>query len=154
VVASEVKTLAGQTARATESVSELVSGIEASMTSSVEMIRDIARMGEEIDESAAGIAAAVEQQGVATQEISESAARAATNTAQLADGARAVGAAVGETQSAGSVLESASQEFAAQSKDMERSVEAFFYALRTGPLDRRKGRDKAYHGPERRQRAA
>ena len=154
VVASEVKTLAEQTARATESVSELVSGIEASMTGSVSMIRDIARLGEEIDETAAGIAAAVEEQGVATQEISESAARAATNTSQLADGARAVGAAVGETKSAAGVLENASQEFASQSKEMEQAVETFFYALRTGPLDRRTEEEKDYGGPERRRGAA
>jgi len=154
VVASEVKTLAEQTARATESVSELVTGIEASMTSSVNMIRDIARMGEEIDETAAGIAAAVEEQGAATHEISESAARAATNTSALADGARSVGAAVGETKSAASVLDNASKEFASQSHDMEKAVETFFLALRTGPLDRREEDDPNYKGPERRQSAA
>ncbi len=154
VVASEVKTLAEQTARATESVTELVSRIEASMSSSVKTIHEIARMGEEIDKSAAGIAAAVEEQGAATHEISESAARAATNTAQLADGARAVGAAVGETKSAAGVLENASQEFASQSNEMEQAVETFFYALRTGPLDRRSEEEKDYRGPERREREA
>lgn len=154
VVASEVKTLAEQTARATESVSELVSRIETSMSSSVKTIHEIARMGDEIDETAASIAAAVEEQGAATHEISESAARAATNTAQLADGARAVGAAVGETRSAAGVLESASKEFASQSRDMEQAVETFFHALRTGPLDRRERDSKDYRGPERRKRAA
>jgi methyl-accepting chemotaxis protein len=150
VVASEVKGLANQTAKATESVAELVRNIEGSMTTSMEMIEEISRMGEDLDAATSSISAAVEEQGAATRQISESTAGASSQTSKLAAGMRAVGSAVLETESAAGLVQSASDEFATQSDLLRQAVEDFFVALRTGPMNRRAGEDPDYSGPERR----
>jgi methyl-accepting chemotaxis protein len=153
VVASEVKGLANQTAKATESVAELVRNIEGSMTTSMEMILEISKMGEDLDVATSSISAAVEEQGAATRQISESTAGASSQTSTLAAGMRAVGTAVLETESAAGLVQSASDEFAAQSDLLREAVEDFFAALHTGPLNRRAVDDPDYSGPERRDEA-
>ena len=70
VVASEVKTLAQQTAKATGEIGEQVAGIQAATQGSVTAIKDILGAIERLSEISSTIAAAVEEQGAATQEIS------------------------------------------------------------------------------------
>lgn len=150
VVASEVKDLAEQTSKATESVAGLVKDIQATMSGSVEAIRGIAQMSAQIDEATTSIATAVEQQGSATNEISQSTGRAASNTTLLAKGVREVGQAVADTEQAAGVLEQTSDDFTNQSEALKNAVEAFFEAIKEGPLNRRSAQDRNYTGPERR----
>ena len=152
VVASEVKDLAEQTSKATETVASLVKDIQSSMSGSVDSIRGIAKMSEEINEATASIASAIEEQGAATREISQSTSRAAESTTTLAKGVRDVGEAVAETESAAGMLETTSDAFTSQSDTLREAVEMFFEAIKEGPLDRREGEDPAYRGPERRKR--
>ena len=152
VVASEVKDLAEQTSKATETVASLVKDIQGSMSGSVESIRGIAKMSEEINEATASIASAIEEQGAATREISQSTSRAAESTTTLAKGVRDVGEAVAETESAAGMLETTSDAFTSQSDTLREAVEMFFEAIKEGPLDRREGEDPSYRGPERRKR--
>jgi len=88
VVAGEVKTLSGQTARATDdirlqvnAVQDVVARIAASMT-------DITQAVDRIRETTDSIAGAVDQQGEATQEISRSVAAAAASASGFSDGVR------------------------------------------------------------------
>ncbi|VXC72901.1 conserved hypothetical protein [Oceanicaulis sp. 350] len=150
VVASEVKDLAEQTSKATETVASLVKDIQGSMSGSVESIRGIAKMSEEINEATVSIASAIEEQGAATREISQSTSRAAESTTTLAKGVRDVGEAVAETESAAGMLETTSDAFTSQSDTLREAVEMFFEAIKEGPLDRREGEDPSYRGPERR----
>ena len=152
VVASEVKDLAEQTSKATDTVASLVKDIQSSMTGSVDSIRGIAKMSEEINEATASIASAIEEQGAATREISQSTSRAAESTTTLAKGVRDVGEAVAETESAAGMLETTSDAFTSQSDTLREAVEMFFEAIKEGPLDRRGNEDSAYRGPERRKR--
>ena len=69
VVASEVKNLANQTAKATEDISAQIGGIQVATGEAVDAIRTITGTINKVSEIAAAIAAAVEQQGAATQEI-------------------------------------------------------------------------------------
>jgi methyl-accepting chemotaxis protein len=69
VVASEVKNLANQTARSTGEISQRISEIEASTQAAVNAVAAISRKIVEVDEVANAIAAAMEEQGSATQEI-------------------------------------------------------------------------------------
>ncbi len=66
VVASEVKSLANQTAKATEEIAAQIDGIQAATRQAVGAIQGIARTIGKINEIAAAIAAAVEEQGAAT----------------------------------------------------------------------------------------
>jgi methyl-accepting chemotaxis protein len=69
VVASEVKALAAQTARATEEITQQVSGIQGATGDAVASVTDVKGAIERLSEIATTIAAAVEEQGVATREI-------------------------------------------------------------------------------------
>jgi methyl-accepting chemotaxis protein len=70
VVASEVKALAEQTAKATGEIGQQVGSIQGATQESVGAIREISGTIERLSEISSAIAAAVEEQGAATQEIS------------------------------------------------------------------------------------
>jgi methyl-accepting chemotaxis protein len=80
VVANEVKTLATQTAKATEEISSQVGTVQDATQQAVLAIRGISGAIGEISETAATIAAAVEEQHAATAEISRNVSEAANGT--------------------------------------------------------------------------
>ena len=80
VVAAEVKNLANQTARATDEISSQVSTIQSETQSAVEAIASVTRIMEQVNGYTGAIAAAVEEQGAATSEISKSSAEASSGT--------------------------------------------------------------------------
>jgi methyl-accepting chemotaxis protein len=107
VVASEVKSLANQTARATEEIGAQIGGIQSATQKSVQSIRAIIDVITRIDESSTAIAAAIEEQGAATREISRNVQQAAASTQDAArnvegvtDAAQRTGAAAGEVGAA------------------------------------------------------
>jgi methyl-accepting chemotaxis protein len=77
VVASEVKALAEQTAKATGEISQQITGIQGATQESVNAIKEISGTIERLAEISSAIAAAVEEQGAATQEISRNVQQAA-----------------------------------------------------------------------------
>jgi methyl-accepting chemotaxis protein len=150
VVAQEVKSLANQTAKATEEIALQVAGIQTSTKSAVEAVRNVAASMIAIEKVTTAIASAVEEQGAATQEISRNANLAAQGTKVLADNISTVNGAIGETtRSAGAVLD-ASLSLSGEANRLTEEVQNFFAALRTGPLDRRAAEDPAYREPDRR----
>lgn len=70
VVAGEVKSLASQTARATDEIGAQISQIQGSTQNAVRAIQDIAKIIQEISEISSGIASAVQEQTAVTQEMS------------------------------------------------------------------------------------
>ncbi|MDU6750700.1 MAG: methyl-accepting chemotaxis protein, partial [Bradyrhizobium sp.] len=83
VVASEVKALAEQTAKATGEIGQQIGSIQAATQESVGAIREISGTIEKLSEISSTIAAAVEEQGAATQEISRNIQQAAIGTQQV-----------------------------------------------------------------------
>jgi methyl-accepting chemotaxis protein len=110
VVANEVKSLANQTAKATDEISGQITAIQQATQDAVLAIEGIARTISQMNAIAAGIASAVEEQSAATQEIARSAQQAAGGTqeasANIADVSRS-SAETGEV--AGSVKDAAGQ---------------------------------------------
>ena len=70
VVANEVKTLASQTARATDQIGAQIVAIRTATSEAVEAVREVGSAIGEVAAVASAIASAVEQQAAATQEIS------------------------------------------------------------------------------------
>jgi methyl-accepting chemotaxis protein len=83
VVASEVKALASQTARATEEIRTQVDAMQGSIGTATRSIRSIGAVILRLNEMAAAVAGAVEQQSVATAEIGRNAVQAAHGTSEV-----------------------------------------------------------------------
>jgi methyl-accepting chemotaxis protein len=108
VVAAEVKTLAAQTAKATDEIVTHIAEIQSSMDSAVDISKAIGKTITHVSEISATIAAAVEEQGAATKEISRNVHAAAHQSSDVTSSMDEVGRAARETGSAsGEVLESA-----------------------------------------------
>jgi PAS domain S-box-containing protein len=125
VVASEVKSLAVQTAKATEQISAQIAGVQASTAAAVDAIRRNTERMQEINRYTTAIAASVEQQSAATNEISHNVASAAAGTKVVVGTLEEVAGAVGRTgSSAGTVLE-ASQAMQSAAAELREKVEGF-----------------------------
>ena len=83
VVASEVKNLATQTARATEDISAQVASMQSTTSDAAEAINRIDKTIGLMNEISTSIAAAMEEQGAATQEIARNVQEAARGTAEV-----------------------------------------------------------------------
>ncbi|TGD96142.1 HAMP domain-containing methyl-accepting chemotaxis protein [Methylobacterium nonmethylotrophicum] len=109
VVAAEVKGLSAQTSRATAEITGQIGQIQAATDRAVAAISGISGRIRELNGVAASIAAAVEQQGAATQEIVRNVTEAAAGTGAVTGTIGEVAGAAHETgQAAGQVLDAAS----------------------------------------------
>lgn len=77
VVATEVKQLAHQTATATEDIRRRIDAIQLGTAGAVTSIQEISRSIREVSLISKSIAAAVEQQGIATEEVAKNVSEAA-----------------------------------------------------------------------------
>ncbi|ALK10519.1 methyl-accepting chemotaxis protein [Blastochloris viridis] len=129
VVAQEVKTLASQTAKATEDIGTQVTGIQTATAEAVQAIGAISATMDEVQRFTAGISAAVEQQGAATHEISRNVSEASAGTATVAQNVSTVTAAIGEAnRSARHVLDSTG-ELAQAAQRLQQSVDTFLHQV-------------------------
>ncbi|KQP62523.1 chemotaxis protein [Methylobacterium sp. Leaf111] len=130
VVATEVKTLAAQTAKATDEITAQIGMIQAATRETVEAIREIGTTIGSVHSIALGVAAAVEEQQVATQEIARSVSDAARGTHDVTETmAEVQGAAVEVGAGATQVLASAA-ELARRSSALDGEVTHFVGSIR------------------------
>ena len=130
VVASEVKSLANQTAKATDDIRAQVAAIQAETRSAVDAIQGISKTILEVNEISSSIAAAVEEQTAATQEITRNVHEAASGTQDVSKNISGVSTAVDKAgQTAGEVLADA-DELAKQSDALRREVDQFLATVR------------------------
>ncbi|MEQ9317099.1 MAG: methyl-accepting chemotaxis protein, partial [Henriciella sp.] len=80
VVASEVKSLANQTAKATEDITAQITDMQGNTDDVVKAIDDICAVIDSLNEQAASIAVSVDEQYSSTEEISASTSQAANGT--------------------------------------------------------------------------
>ena len=132
VVASEVKLLAMQTAKATEEIAVQIAAIQSSTRNAADVIGGVGRTITEISGIATNVAAAVKKQGAATQEIAHNVDRAATGAHDAATNIAGVRQAAAETgEVAGHVL-NASRELARQANTLQHEVDRFLTTVRAG----------------------
>jgi len=130
VVAAEVKSLANQTAKATEEIAQQVNAIQGATKDSVEAIKSIGRTITEINEIATTIASAVEEQGAATQEIARNVQQASQGTSEVTNNISGVSQAASETGAAASQVLGASSELSRQSEQLRSQVERFLASVK------------------------
>jgi len=125
VVAQEVKALAAQTAKATEEIRTQIAGMQSATQESVAAIEEIGGTIGRISEIAAAVAAAVEEQGAATDEIARNVQQAAVGTGQVAANIVQVNQGAGETGAASSQVLSLAQSLSGESNHLKLATQAF-----------------------------
>ena len=130
VVASEVKALAEQTAKATGEISQQISGIQTATQESVTAIESIGGTIGNLSEISAAVAAAVEEQGAATQEISRNVQQAALGTQDVSSNIANVQRGASETGSASSQVLSSAQSLSVESNRLKSELDKFLATVR------------------------
>jgi methyl-accepting chemotaxis protein len=130
VVAAEVKSLANQTAQATEDINQQISAMQDAVSSAVDAVRGISRTIGQISETAGAISSSVTQQTAVTQGISSTVLGIDRTTTIIAQDTSALNGTVTETErDSGSVLE-ASTLVMERTQKLMRDVGALLTELR------------------------
>ncbi|MDJ0942750.1 MAG: methyl-accepting chemotaxis protein [Kiloniellales bacterium] len=116
VVASEVKSLANQTAKATDEISQEITNMQSVSSGAARAIGEIVTTIEEMREVSTTIAVAVDEQSAAVREIERSTNLAAERTRQAGREVKALGDSVATT-------EAAAQDIADAADSVHRDVE-------------------------------
>ena len=130
VVASEVKNLATQTAKATEEISQQIAQIQSATQEAVESIHGISQTINEVNEIAATISAAVEEQGAATQEIARNVQQAAAGTQEVTSNIGGVSQGASETGAAATQVLGAAGQLSKQSEELSAEVTQFIAGVK------------------------
>jgi methyl-accepting chemotaxis protein len=130
VVAQEVKTLAGQTARATDEISAHIVNMQRATGESVTAIKAIGLTIEHISGITTSISSAVEQQGTATQSIAQGVQAAASGTLDVADNIERVAKNARETGTTSGLMLKSAQELSDVSTHLKDEVEKFLDSVR------------------------
>lgn len=131
VVASEVKNLAGQTAKATQEISEQIIGMQNATSTTEKSIEEILKIIESIQSASDSVDASVNEQGMSVNEIERNVSEVSKGTADVQDNIAAVLVEAGNTgKSASNVLEAA-RTLTQQSSDLDSEVQAFVSQIRS-----------------------
>lgn len=130
VVASEVKALATQTAKATEEIGAQVTAVQGETSGAVDGIQSICATIREVDEISAAIAAAVGQQGTATQEIAQNVQQAAARTGEVSQNIAGVTDGIAATGTAAEEVLGSAIELSKQSQRLRDEVDRFLGQIR------------------------
>jgi methyl-accepting chemotaxis protein len=127
VVATEVKELAQETARATEDIARRVQAIQGDTAGAVEAIAEISTIIGRINDYQLTIASAVEEQSATTNEMNRNVAEAATGAGEIAQNISGVASAAQTTTAGVSEAQQAAAELARMSSELQELVGQFRY---------------------------
>ncbi len=130
VVASEVKALATQTTKATDEIGAQIAAVQGEINGTVGAIEGITTTIGRINEIAATIAAAVEEQQAATAQIARNVEQAAVGTSEVSTTIGSVTTAAGETGSAAGAMLTAARQLSQQAGSMQAFVNRFVHEVR------------------------
>jgi methyl-accepting chemotaxis protein len=130
VVAQEVKTLAGQTATATQNISRRIEAIQSVSQRSVEAIQGISATICDLERFSVRITSAVEQQTQAAQKIASNLTSASASVCNVNDAIGKVESVGNRTAEAAEMLNSASMSVTDQAKRIHDQVKAFTEQIR------------------------
>jgi methyl-accepting chemotaxis protein len=130
VVAQEVKTLAGQTAKATDEISSHIVNMQRATGESVDAIKAIGLTIERISEITGAISSAVEHQGEATQSIAHGVQAAAGGTVDVAENIERVAQGASETETTSSQMLQSAKALSEVSVHLRDEVEKFLDSVR------------------------
>ena len=130
VVATEVKSLADQTAKATDEIAAQVAAMQGATGDAVQAIKGIGATIGTINQIAATIAAAVKQQGEATQDISRNVHQASHGTGEVSTTIGGVSKAAADTGTAAAAVLGAAEALGRQAETLRSDVDRFLADIR------------------------
>jgi methyl-accepting chemotaxis protein len=130
IVASEVKGLAAQTANATKEISGHVVEIQSTASLAVTAIKEIMSTIGSMSEITGAIAAAAEEQGTATKEISRNVQQAAVGASQVSSGIVEVRSGATDTGAASSQVLTSAKSLSADGRRLKQEVDSFLAKVR------------------------
>ena len=128
VVAQEVKALAQQTAHATDEIATEAATIRTSTTTAASELELVRQVVKRLAENASAIADAIEQQSVATGEISRSVAVAADHATEVAAAVGEVRAAIGVVDQGADAVDRLSRSIGGEAVTLGGAVDRFHRA--------------------------
>ncbi len=130
VVASEVKSLANQTAKATQEIEGQVNAMQSATSETVDAVKKIHKTINQVSEISGMIAAAVVEQEASTGEISRSVQNASQSTANLGQNVGRVQEMAHRSEGAAKTVTESSGGLAEQAGVLEQSVNRFLQRMR------------------------
>lgn len=127
IVASEVKDLAKETARATEDISARIAAIQADAQLAVGSIGEIGEIIRRISDSQTTIASAVEEQTATTNEIGRNLTEAAAGSTEIARNVSGVADAARSTTSGATDTQRAAMELSRMAAQLQQLMGQFTY---------------------------
>jgi len=131
VVAGEVKSLANQTAKATDEIGQQIAAMQGSTEQAVNAIKTVNGTIEQMAEIATAISSAVEEQGAATREIAKNVQEAASGTSEVTKNISEVDSATGETSQAANQVTSLASDLSGQADKLRAEIEGFLSSVKT-----------------------
>lgn len=125
VVAQEVKSLAGQTARATEDIANQIGAIQAATAGAAQAINQVNAIIEDMSAMASGVAATVEEQNSAVSTIAEGVNNASSEARTGAEAMSRVASAIADARGTASEVKSLADALALEAERLERQVRHF-----------------------------
>ncbi len=132
VVANEVKSLANQTAKATEEIGSQITSIQEATREAVTVIGKIATTIDQISAISSGIAAAVEEQTAATQEIARNVEHAAVGSRNVSEAVVGITAVAGASARGAGEMAHSAENLSRQSDTLRSEVDQFLARVRRG----------------------
>ena len=122
VVANEVKELAKQTAKATEDITNKITGIQRDSQSSVDAVTGIGRTIDKLNSIAGAIAASVEEQAATTNEVARVVQESAVGIRMITDNVKIVSNSAKEALSGSSQVLAAAKSLSVLASQLEALV--------------------------------
>ncbi|MEH6633268.1 MAG: methyl-accepting chemotaxis protein [Halopseudomonas aestusnigri] len=132
VVASEVKNLANQTAKATEEISGQISNVQSVTEDAAMALEAIGNAIREVNEIGGAISIAVEEQAAATQEIARNVEQASAGTREVSSNIQEVTKAASITGETAQGMLDASGSLSQQAMHLQTGLDEFLVQVRTG----------------------
>ncbi|MBK1836177.1 cache domain-containing protein [Azospirillum sp. YIM B02556] len=132
VVANEVKSLANQTAKATDDVQAQIAAMTNATSSVVEAMRGVGGVIETVNTVASSISAAIEEQGAATRDISQNVNEAAQGVTSVSNSLTKVCSHATATGQASAEVAAAARSVGERADRMLGEVSAFVARIRQG----------------------
>lgn len=130
VVANEVKNLANQTSRATETIRATVTDMQSATGEAVRSIENVTAIVDEMQSMAVSASQAAEQQGAATQEIALNVHQASEATREVTTNINTVATGADSTRVQTSEIRDAAGVLSKVAKDLEGEVDKFLDYMR------------------------